>query len=64
MFMNPSMSHCPEFLRLLTHATFFEAAIAQWMSCLQPSYKLVLYSRLLLESVPGVVYKRVVLQTH
>ena len=34
MFMNPSMSHCPEFLRLLTHATFFQAVIAQWMSCL------------------------------
>ena len=32
MFMNPSMSHCPEFLRLLTHATFFEAAIARRMS--------------------------------
>ena len=32
MFMNPSMSHCPEFLCLLTHATFFEAAIARRMS--------------------------------
>lgn len=36
MFMNPSMNHCPEFLRLLTHATFFEAAIAQWMSLRWP----------------------------
>ena len=27
-----SMIHCPEFLRLLTHATFFEAAIALRMS--------------------------------
>ena len=26
------MNHCPEFLRLLTHATFFEAAIARRMS--------------------------------
>ena len=27
-----SMNNCPEFLRLLTHATFFEAAIARRMS--------------------------------
>ena len=26
------MNHCPEFLCLLTHATFFEAAIARRMS--------------------------------
>ena len=32
MFMHPSMSQCPEFLRLLTHTTFFEAAVAQLIS--------------------------------